>query len=131
MLRREPPQDKSFNGRTLKSAAITLPSAEKREGLLEPESGKNVISDGGPSLELYAIAGKPHVDPKVIAYVPKGRVLFQSDIFFPGLGAPASPDAVHLLRSIRELKLAVATNIGSHGGVGPFAELEKAVATAK
>jgi hypothetical protein len=38
---------------------------------------------------------------------------------------------VHLLKSVRELKLAVATNVGGHGGVGPFAELEKAVATAK
>jgi hypothetical protein len=46
------------------------------------------------SLEHYAITGNPHVDPKVIAYVPNSRVLFQSDIFFPGAGLPASPDAV-------------------------------------
>jgi hypothetical protein len=58
-------------------------------------------------------------------------VLLQSDIFFPGLGAPASPDAVHLLKSVRDLKLSVATNVGGHGGVGPFSELEKAAATAK
>jgi hypothetical protein len=36
-----------------------------------------------------------------------------------------------LLDSIRTLKLRVDTNVGGHGGVGPFAELEKAVAATK
>jgi glyoxylase-like metal-dependent hydrolase (beta-lactamase superfamily II) len=112
-------------------ALETKRKAGQTVGTIEVFEGKKVISDGGQSLELYAISGNPHVDPKVIAYVPKGRVLFQSDIFFPGLGVPASPDAVHLLKSVRELKLAVATNVGGHGGVGPFAELEKAVAAVK
>jgi glyoxylase-like metal-dependent hydrolase (beta-lactamase superfamily II) len=112
-------------------ALETKRKAGQAVGAIEVFEGKKVVSDGGQSLELYAITGNPHVDPKVIAYVPRSRVLFQSDIFFPGLGAPASPDAVHLLKSVRELKLAVATNVGGHGGVGPFAELEKAVATAK
>jgi glyoxylase-like metal-dependent hydrolase (beta-lactamase superfamily II) len=109
----------------------TKRKAGQQVGALEVFEGKKVISDGGQSLELYAITGNPHVDPKVIAYVPTSRVLFQSDIFFPGLGAPASPDAVHLLKSVRELKLPVATNVGGHGGVGPFAELEKAAAAVR
>jgi glyoxylase-like metal-dependent hydrolase (beta-lactamase superfamily II) len=112
-------------------ALETKRKAGQTVGAIEVFAGKKVITEGGQSLELHAITGNPHVDPKVIAYVPRTRVLFQSDIFFPGLGAPASPDAVHLLKSVRELKLAVATNIGGHGGVGPFAELEKAVASAK
>ena len=60
----------------------------------------------------------------------RGR-LFQSDLWFPGLGAPAGPDAVHLLQSIEALKLPVATHVGGHGGVGPHAELVKAVAAVK
>jgi glyoxylase-like metal-dependent hydrolase (beta-lactamase superfamily II) len=100
-------------------------------GALQVYEGKIVISDGGQSLELIAINGNPHVDPKVLAYVPTSGVLFQSDLFFPGTGAPASPAAVHLLKSVRDLKLRVTTNVGGHGGVGPFAELEKAVASAK
>jgi glyoxylase-like metal-dependent hydrolase (beta-lactamase superfamily II) len=107
-------------------ALETKRKAGQTVGAIEVFEGKRVITDGGQSLELYAITGNPHVDPKVVAYVPKTRVLFQSDIFFPGVGLPASPDAVHLLKSVRELKLAVATNVGGHGGVGPFAELEKA-----
>jgi hypothetical protein len=38
---------------------------------------------------------------------------------------------VHLLKSVGELKLRVTTNVGGHGGVGPFSELEKAVAGVK
>jgi glyoxylase-like metal-dependent hydrolase (beta-lactamase superfamily II) len=99
-------------------------------GALEVFDGTKVITDGGQTLELYAITGNPHVDPKVIAYVPTSRVLFQSDIWIPGVGAPASPDAVHLLESVRQLNLRVDTNVGGHGGIGPFAELVKAAAAA-
>lgn len=110
-----------------------LESARKagRAGGLEIFEGKKVLSDGTQTLELYAITGNPHVEPKVVAYVPSARALFQSDIWFPGLGAPAGPDAVHLLRSIEALKLPVVTHVGGHGAVGPHAELVKAVAAVK
>jgi len=42
-------------------------------------------------------------------------VLFQSDLFVPGVGAPAGPDAVHLLQSVRKLNLRIETNVGGHG----------------
>jgi glyoxylase-like metal-dependent hydrolase (beta-lactamase superfamily II) len=100
-------------------------------GALEIFEGKKVLSDGRQTLELYAVTGNPHVDPKVLAYVPSARVIFQSDLWFPGLGVPAGPDAVHLLQSIDALKLPVATHVGGHGGVGPHAELVKAVAAVK
>jgi glyoxylase-like metal-dependent hydrolase (beta-lactamase superfamily II) len=102
-----------------------------KAGSIEFFEGKKVISDGGQSLELYAVTGIPHVEPKVLAFVPNGGVLFQSDLFFPGTGAPAGPDAAALLQAVKALKLRVTTNAGGHGGVGPFAELEKAVAAAQ
>jgi glyoxylase-like metal-dependent hydrolase (beta-lactamase superfamily II) len=110
-----------------------LESARKagKAGGLELFQGKKVLSDGTQTLELHAITGNPHVEPKVIAYVPSARAVFQSDIWFPGLGAPAGPDAVHLLHSIDMLKLPVTTHVGGHGGVGPHAELVKAVAAVK
>jgi len=110
-----------------------LEAAKKagKAGTLELFEGKKVISEGGQSLELYAVTGIPHVEPKVLAFVPKGGVLFQSDLFFPGTGAPAGADAVALLQAVKTLKLRVTTNAGGHGGVGPFAELEKAVAAAQ
>ena len=102
-----------------------------KAGSIEFFEGKRVISEGSQSLELYAVNGIPHVDPKVLAFVPKGGVLFQSDLFFPGTGAPAGPDAVALLQAVKALKLKVTTHAGGHGGVGPAAELEKAVAAAQ
>jgi hypothetical protein len=63
----------------------------------------------------------------VLAYVPGARVLFQSDLWFPGTGGMGTPEARHLLDSVRKLGLEVETNIGGHGGVGPFSELVAAV----
>jgi glyoxylase-like metal-dependent hydrolase (beta-lactamase superfamily II) len=100
----------------------------QQAGSVEVFEGMHVISEGPQRLELHAIRGNPHVDPKVIAYVPSSRVLFQSDIWFPGVGAPAGPEARHLLESVRKLNLRVDTNVGGHGGVAPFAELVKAAA---
>ncbi len=99
-------------------------------GILEIFEGRRTVTEGPQSLELYTIFGNPHVDPKVLAFVPTTRVLFQSDLFFPGTGGAASPAAVHLYDSVRTLGLKVATNVGGHGGVAPFAELEKAAAAA-
>ena len=66
----------------------------------------------------------------MLAFVPSSRVLFQSDLFFPGTGGAASPAAVHLYEAIKALRLMVAVNVGGHGGVAPFAELEKAALAA-
>jgi glyoxylase-like metal-dependent hydrolase (beta-lactamase superfamily II) len=106
-------------------------SANQPVGAIEVYDGKKAISDGKQSLELYAFTGSPHVEPMVLAYVPGAKVAFQSDLWFPGTGAPANPAAKQLLDSMHALKLNVATNAGGHGGVAPAAELEKAVAALK
>jgi glyoxylase-like metal-dependent hydrolase (beta-lactamase superfamily II) len=102
-------------------------SSQQPTGSIETYDGKKVVSDGKQSLELYPVAGSPHVDPMVLAYVPSARVLFQSDLWFPGTGGAGSPAAKHLLESVKELGLRVDTNVGGHGGVAPFAELVAAV----
>jgi glyoxylase-like metal-dependent hydrolase (beta-lactamase superfamily II) len=91
--------------------------------------GKKIIAEGAQRLELYTVAGSPHVDPMVLAYVPSARMLFQSDLFFPATGGGSTPLAVHLLKSVRKLNLRVEINAGGHGGVAPFDELVKAVGT--
>ena len=52
-----------------------LENAKKsgKAGGLEIFEGKKVLSDGKQTLELYSITGNPHVDPKVLAYVPSAR----------------------------------------------------------
>jgi glyoxylase-like metal-dependent hydrolase (beta-lactamase superfamily II) len=109
----------------------TKQMAQQVTGTIEAFESTKVLTDGRQTLELHAITGNPHVDPKVIAYVPSSRVLFQSDLFVPGVGSPATPDAVHLLQSVRALKLRVDINVGGHGGVAPFSELVKAAAAAE
>jgi glyoxylase-like metal-dependent hydrolase (beta-lactamase superfamily II) len=105
-------------------------SAPQTGAALDVFDGKKVIAEGGQSLELYAITGSPHVEPMVIAYVPGPRLVFNSDLFFPGTGGGSSPAAAHLLQSIRALKLQPAKHAGGHGGVADFSELVKAVGAA-
>jgi glyoxylase-like metal-dependent hydrolase (beta-lactamase superfamily II) len=99
-------------------------------GSLQAYDQKHVITEGSQSLELHAVTGSPHVEPMVLAYVPTSRVLFQSDLFFPGFPATRTPENAHLLQSVRALKLRVDKNAGGHGGVNDFAELVKVVGTA-
>jgi len=105
----------------------TAKSAGTKTGAIETYEMKKVVSDGKQSLELYGFMGSPHAEPMVMAYVPSAKVLFQSDLWFPGTGGTGSPAAKQLYDSIKALKLDVKTNVGGHGGVAPFAELEKAV----
>jgi glyoxylase-like metal-dependent hydrolase (beta-lactamase superfamily II) len=98
-------------------------SAGAEVGAIEVFSDTTTIEEGDRQLVLYEVHGIPHVDPKVLAYVPDAGVLFQSDLFF---GAP-SPDAPALLAAIRERNLEVTTIVGGHGGVLPFSALETAV----
>jgi glyoxylase-like metal-dependent hydrolase (beta-lactamase superfamily II) len=105
--------------------------ANKTVGAIEAFEGKKVIEEGGQSLELHTFTGSPHVEPLVVAYVPKGRALFQSDIWFPGTGGTGTPESAHLLDSIKKANLRVDQMVGGHGGVGPFAELTRAIAAMK
>jgi len=104
---------------------------KKAVGSIETFEGMRVIKDGNQSLELHAFAGSPHVEPMVMAYVPNGRVLFQSDLWFPSIGGTGSPEAKQLLDSIKAANLKVDTMVGGHGLIGPFAELTKAIAAMK
>ena len=108
-----------------------LAKAADKAGKIETFEGKKEIKEGNQTLELHTFTGSPHVEPMVMAYVPNGRVLFQSDLWFPAVGAPASPEVVQLMESIQKANLKVDTMVGGHGLVGPYAEMTKAVAALK
>ena len=97
-------------------------------GMMEVYEGKREISEGSQKLELHGFMGSPHVEPMVLAFVPGPGVLFQSDLFFPGIGG-GGPAVVQLVESVKKLGLRVNTNVGGHGGIGPYAEMVKAAAT--
>jgi hypothetical protein len=103
-----------------------------KAGMLEIYEGKKVLTDGNQSLELYPITGNPHVDPKVLAYVPGVRALFQSDLFIPAVGAPAGPDAVHLAGIDPRAQAARRyQRRWHHGGVGAVRRSSKKAVAAK
>lgn len=112
-------------------ALETARKADARRGVIESYNGMRTITEGAQRLELHAIRGNPHAEPLVIAYVPASGVVFQSDVWFPGLGVPAGPDAAHLLKSIQSMPMQPKIHVGGHGGVGPHDELVKAVAAMK
>jgi hypothetical protein len=104
----------------------TRRAAGKALGTVEVFAGKKVISEGGQSFELYAIAGSPHADPMVLGYALSARAVFQPDLYTPPSTMPAGPTAVHLAQSIKGLNLRVDLMVGGHGGVGTYADFLKA-----
>lgn len=114
------PRDDLETARTMKKAV----------GMIETYDDKKVIKDGNQSLELHAFKSS-HTEPMVMAYVPSGRVLFQSDLWFPKTGAPPSPETVELADAIKSANLKVDTMVGGHGLFGPLAEMTKAIAAMK
>jgi glyoxylase-like metal-dependent hydrolase (beta-lactamase superfamily II) len=69
-----------------------------------------------------------HVEGMLMAYVPSGRVLFNSDLVGP---APAIPQAgaAEVVAAVRQRGIAVDVVAGGHGvAVAKWAEVEKAAA---
>jgi glyoxylase-like metal-dependent hydrolase (beta-lactamase superfamily II) len=108
----------------------TARTTKKAVGTIEIYEGQKIIKDGNQSLELHAFMSS-HAEPMVMAYVPSARALFQSDLWFPKTGAPASPETVELANAIKSANLKVDTMVGGHGLFGPFAEMTKAIAAMK
>jgi hypothetical protein len=94
-------------------------------GTIEVYEGSKIISAGGQSFELHAVAS-PHVEPLVLGYASSARAVFQADIYTPPTTTPAGEIAVRLAEAIKGLKIRVDSMIGGHGGVGTYGEFLKA-----
>lgn len=108
-----------------------LAKAGDKAGMIETYEGTKEIKEGNQTLQLITFSGSPHTEPMVMAYVPSSRILFQSDLWFPGTGGAGSPAAKQLMEAIEMAKLRVTTMVGGHGTTGPYAELTKAIAAMK
>jgi glyoxylase-like metal-dependent hydrolase (beta-lactamase superfamily II) len=111
--------------------ADDLAKAGDKAGKMEVYEGKKEIKEGNQTLQLIAFTGSSHVEPMVMAYVPSSGVLFQSDLWFPGTGAPANEAVVQLADAIKKNNLKVTTMVGGHGTFGPYADMTKAIAAMK
>ena len=72
---------------------------------------------------LYHVAGSPHSDTMLMAYLPRERVLVEVDVFGPG--SQVHPYAANLLENIQKRNLRVDKIVPLHGAPVPFAELTK------
>jgi glyoxylase-like metal-dependent hydrolase (beta-lactamase superfamily II) len=97
--------------------------------VVETVDGEKTYSDGSMTVQLLHIAGNPHSDTMLMAYVPRERVLIQADAYSPGQGPHLY--AANLLENIQKRNLRVDRIVPLHGAVGPMAELVKAVGTVK
>lgn len=84
------------------------------------------LSDSAATVHLYHVAGNPHSETMLMAYLPKDRLLVQVDAFSPG--SAANPYAANLLENITKRRLAVTRVVPLHGTVVPFSLLTKAAA---
>jgi glyoxylase-like metal-dependent hydrolase (beta-lactamase superfamily II) len=93
------------------------------------ETEKKVLTDGNRLVEIYPIENS-HVDGMLVAYLPREKLLFVTDLFSPG--APRQPPLWprELLNFIHHTGLPVEHIVGGHGNkVGSLAELRQAAAS--
>ena len=81
------------------------------------------VKDQAMTVMLYHVAGNPHSDTMLMAYIPRDRVLIEVDAFSPG--SQANPYAANLLENIQKRNLRVDRIVPLHGTIAPLAELVK------
>ena len=81
--------------------------------------------DQSMTVMLYHVAGNPHSDTMLMAYIPRDKILVEADAFSPG--SAVQPYAANLLENIQKRNLRVDKIVPLHGAIAPFAELTKTV----
>lgn len=88
---------------------------------VEAVAASQTMSDGTRTLELLHVAGNPHSDTMLMAWLPKERILIEADAFSPG--GSYHPFAANLLEHIERLKLRVDRIVPLHGAVVTLKDL--------
>jgi glyoxylase-like metal-dependent hydrolase (beta-lactamase superfamily II) len=128
--------NRPFFERILTASATVSPDhlarSSRRVNSVEGVRFQRVISDGTRTVELYHIAGNPHHDGLLMAYLPREKFLIQADAFTPPPpNAPPptiiNPFSVNLAENIGRLGQPVEQLLPLHGRMVPVAELYKAI----
>jgi len=87
-----------------------------------------VLTDGARSVELYQIAGNPHHQGLVMAYLRKEKILVEADAYTPGPAGAEPPKVPHpfsvnLEANVRRLGIDVDRILPLHGRMVPYSEL--------
>ncbi|MCC6988426.1 MAG: MBL fold metallo-hydrolase, partial [Acidobacteria bacterium] len=88
---------------------------------VEAVAASQTMSAGTRTLELLHVAGNPHSDTMLMAWLPKERILIEADAFSPG--GSYHPFAANLLEHIERLKLRVDRIVPLHGAVVTLKDL--------
>jgi glyoxylase-like metal-dependent hydrolase (beta-lactamase superfamily II) len=90
---------------------------------VETVDDQREFKDQTMTVVLYHVAGNPHSDTMLMAYIPRERLLVEVDAYSPG--SQVNPYAANLLENIQKRNLAVDRIVSLHGSIAPFAELVK------
>jgi glyoxylase-like metal-dependent hydrolase (beta-lactamase superfamily II) len=90
------------------------------------------LTDGERTIELREVTN-PHSEGMLVAYLPKEKVLFVSDLFTPGAAVEPTntngiENAAALYTGITGAKLEVDRIVGGHGDIAPIKDLAKVAA---
>jgi glyoxylase-like metal-dependent hydrolase (beta-lactamase superfamily II) len=88
---------------------------------ITPVDEELTLSDRTRALHLYHVAGNPHADTLLMAYLPRERLLVEVDAYSPG--AAVQPYAANLIENISRRKLNVDRVVPLHGTVVPYSAL--------
>jgi hypothetical protein len=79
------------------------------------------IRDAAMTVNLYHVAGNPHSDTMLMAYIPRDRIIIEVDVYSPA--SQVHPYAANLIENITRRNLRVDRVVPLHGNVVPFSDL--------
>src|SRR5882724_1192489 len=103
-----------------------------KKGTVEGMRDKRVLTDGTRSVEIHNVAGNNHHAGLIMVYLPKEKLLVETDVYnppAPNTPPPATVNSnwVNLSDNIKRLSLTVDQILPLHGRIVPLAELHKAI----
>jgi glyoxylase-like metal-dependent hydrolase (beta-lactamase superfamily II) len=119
----------NYAARTVKPDMITMwPPTELAEGYYYETVRENyAIEEAGRVMRIYYVNPLQHAEGMLMAYLPKERVLIESDIVNTNNPLPAMPtrDMQSLFTEVTRLKLDVAQIVPIHGKPIPWSDFAK------
>jgi glyoxylase-like metal-dependent hydrolase (beta-lactamase superfamily II) len=114
---------------TIKPDALSrTPSAP----VIEVVTGKKLLGDKANPVELHDVGPSPHVNEMLVAYLPRDKILFVSDLFGVPPQGPIPPGTAvnrDLSDKLKKLGLDVQVIAPGHGRMGTIKDLQKALDT--
>lgn len=131
-------QSKAFYDKAFANPNRVSPDALAKSGRKAKVIGageKMVLKDAMRSVEIHHIKGSVHAVPFLMVYLPREKLLIETDAYTPlapNAAPPSPPNAnnVNLAQNIERLKLAVDRILPLHGRIVPLAELYRTIGRA-